>query len=235
MKYLNLDPSTQGAEDSEDIQEPTELLERRLMHLHTQLSHLPQTAEIQERTQILVTLAETYFKLNQVDEAWEYGRQAFDLSVEAHDWERAIQACQNLFLTEKPQALAALGNGIWLAVTFPVDPELTVLMLEYLVEDTPHDSDGAAVAAATAHYIADLRTTEQQRENLLFFTNQLLAKVARRHSNVETQEGFEAWFKRLELDSPEDFLGRLAQILNVIVQDEWWIDREAIRAQLPIH
>jgi hypothetical protein len=106
-------------------------------------------------------------------------------------------------------------------------------MLEQLVNETPDDSDGAAIAAATAHYIADLRAEGQAQENLLFFTGQLLAKVARRHSQVETQTDFEAWFKKLELDSPPDFLGRLAQILEIMVQDDWWYDRDRLRAQLP--
>jgi hypothetical protein len=61
-----------------------------------------------------------------------------------------------------------------------------------------------------------------------------LAKVARRHSQVENQIAFEAWYKKLELDSPKDFLGRLAQILEVMVQEDWWVDRAAIRARLPL-
>jgi hypothetical protein len=68
---------------------------------------------------------------------------------------------------------------------------------------------------------------------LFFFTNQLMAKVARRHSDVDSQAEFEASVKKLELDSPKDFLGRLAQVLNVMVQDDWWVDRDALRAKLP--
>ncbi|EDN65719.1 conserved hypothetical protein [Beggiatoa sp. PS] len=138
-----------------------------------------------------------------------------------------------MFEAEQPDSLVALGHAVWLAVTFPIDPELTAVMLEHIVDETPDDSDGAAVAAVTAHYIIDLRAKGEDRENLLFFANQLLGTISRRHSNIETQADFEAWFKKLELDSPTDFLGRLAQVINIMVQDNWWVDRDALRAKLP--
>ena len=139
-----------------------------------------------------------------------------------------------MFLSDQPESLAALGQGIWLAVTFPVDPELTVAMLQHVVDETPPDSDGAAVAATVAHYIVDLRAEGRVREDLMFYTNQLLATVARRHSEVKDQGAFSQWFKKLELEDPAKFLPRLRNVVDVLVQDEWWIDRDAIRAKLPV-
>jgi len=90
------------------------------------------------------------------------------------------------------------------------------------------------VAATVAHYVVDLRAEGRQREDLMFYTNQLLATVARRHSNVLDQEAFGRWFKKLELEDPAKFLPRLRNVVDVLVQDEWWIDRDAIRAKLPV-
>ena len=72
------------------------------------------------------------------------------------------------------ESIRALAHGIWLGITFPVDPELSVAMLQHLIDETPERSDGAAVAAALASYIVDLRAKDEQRENLQFFTTQLL-------------------------------------------------------------
>jgi len=229
MKYLNLDPSTLGAEDSEDAQVSSELLEQKLADIDSQLS---ETTSI-KRAELLLDYGRTCLELQRNFEAWQTGQQAFNIFVPAEDWEGAVLACDVMFSADQPDSLVALGNGVWLAVTFPIDPELSVVMLDHIIDETPNDSDGGAVAAAVAHYLVDLRAQGKDRENLLFFTNQLLATVARRHSNVESQGDFEAWIKKLELDSPDDFLGRLAQVLNVMVQDDWWVDRDALRAKLP--
>jgi len=37
------------------------------------------------------------------------------------------------------------------------------------------------------------------------------------------------------LDKPDKFLVRLRNVIDVLVQDEWWIDREAIQAELPVN
>jgi len=92
---------------------------------------------------------------------------------------------------------------------------------------------GWAVAAAVAHYIADLRAQGEDHENLAFLTGQVLAQVAKRHRGIEGQEMIETWMEILELNDPETLLPRLARILDAIVGDNWWYDRDAIRAKLP--
>ncbi len=166
-------------------------------------------------------------------EAWAAAREAFDLYMAEQAREGAAQACDILFLAEQPQSLAALGQGIWLAVTYPVDPELSVALLQHVVDETPPDADGAAVAAVTAHYLVDLRARDPQREHLLLYTNQLLATVARRHSGVDGQEAFNRWIEDMELNDPAAFLPRLRNVVDVLVQDEWWFDRDALQAALP--
>ncbi|WP_069470488.1 hypothetical protein [Candidatus Marithrix sp. Canyon 246] len=228
MKYINLNPSVQGAEDSEDTLVASEILETKLADIEQKLAQLPANSSM-ERANLLLDSAYTRLELEKDVEAWQLGHEVFKIFADAEDWEAAVQAADIIYNANQSDALVALGNGVWLAVTFPIDPELTAVMLDHIVEETPADSDGAAVAAVTAHYIADLRS---ENENLLFFTNQLLAKVARRHSNVEKQADFEAWMKKMELDSPPDFLGRLSQVLNVMVQDDWWVNRDALREKI---
>jgi len=120
-----------------------------------------------------------------------------------------------------------------LAVTYPVNPHLTVNVLDHIIDETPDESDGAAVAAATAHYVADLRAEDQEHEQIKLFTGAMLARVARRHSNIESQEKFERWVKILELDDPEKFLVRLRNVIDVMVQEDWLFDRDALTDALP--
>ena len=167
-------------------------------------------------------------------EAWQSGRRCFDRFCDARLWEEAIEAARIMFQSGEQDALVALGHGVWLAVTFPVDPELSVALLQDIIEETPDDSDGAAVAAATAAYVVDLRSEGKEYDSLSFFTNQMLGTVARRHSGIEDQQAFDQWIERLELNDPACFLPRLRNVVDVLVQDDWWIDREAIQASLPV-
>ena len=111
-----------------------------------------------------------------------------------------------LYRTELPAAVVALGHAMWLSVTYPVDPELSIVMMKNLIDDTPAKSDGAAVAAATAHYIADLRLKDEKRESVMFLTKNLITQVAERHSNVKDQGQLNFWMDKLELNDPADFL-----------------------------
>ncbi len=234
MKYLKEDPAMGDADSGEDVAESTVLLEAQLEELRRQMLELPPNYAPLARADLLLQIGRTLIRLERNQDAWDTGREAFDIFVAHEAWEGAVQACDIMFLSDQPESLAALGQGIWLAVTFPVDPELTVAMLQHVVDETPPDSDGAAVAATAAHYVVDLRAQDRQREDLLFYTNQLLATVARRHSDVHDQEAFSLWFKKLELEEPAKFLPRLRNVVDVLVQDDWWFDREAIREKLPV-
>jgi len=233
MKYLNQE-HMRDADSGEDVQESSFVLEARLAELRQHL------VEVQDKRSdaaagLLLEQGRVLIRLEKLPEAWNVAREAFDLYLANENWQGAVEACEVMFATDQPESLAALGQGVWLAVTFPMDPELTVAMLNHIVEETPNDSDGAAVAAVTAHYIVDLRAEGRQRDDLLFFTNNLLATVARRHSQVESQEAFNYWIQKLELGDPAKFLVRLRNVIDVLVQTEWWFDRDALRERLPVN
>ena len=233
MKFLK-DDHMRDADSGEDIQESAYLLEARLTELRQH------RAEVQDQKSIAAAdlfLEESrlLIRLEKMPEAWDAARTAFDLYLAHENWQGAIEACEVMYASDQPSSLPALGQGIWLSVTFPVDPELTVAMLEHVVEETPDNSDGAAVAAATAHYIVDMRAEGRRHQDLTFYTSNLLGTVARRHSQVEKQEAFDFWVRKLELHDPQLFLPRLRNVVDVLVQDEWWFDRDALQARLPVN
>jgi len=166
-------------------------------------------------------------------DAHNHARPAVDTFLTHEDFENAARACQYVYLAEQEDSIPAIGQAAWLAVTYPIDPALSATILEHIVDETPDESDGAAVAAATAHFLTDLRAKDKQHEELSMFTGGLLARVARRHSEGESQEDFAAWVERMELDQPEKFLVRLRNVIDVMVQTDWWFDREALKAALP--
>ncbi|NOQ70052.1 MAG: hypothetical protein GQ573_08090 [Gammaproteobacteria bacterium] len=195
---------------------------------------LEANAEPVDRARLQLDVAEALIGLGRADESWEKARSALDTFIELEQWQDAVESCDVLYQSAQPASLVALAHGVWLSVTYPVDPQLTVNMLGYVVDETPATADGAAVAATTAHYIADVRAVDDQHKSLTFLTKQMLANVAKGHSEVEGQEALTAWMERLELLDPDVFLPRLSLVLGAIVPvDEWWFDRDALREKIP--
>ena len=233
LKYIREDPSVGNADDSSDAKESTAKLEHLVANLRGELDALSRGAAPLRRADLLLQLGRALVRLEKGDDAWAAAREAFDLYLAEQAWEGAAQCCDVLFLADQPESLPALGQGIWLAVTYPVDPELSVALLHRVVEETPPDADGAAVAAITAYYVTDMRAREPQRDHLLLYANQVLATVARRHSAVDGQEAFNRWIQDMELNDPAKFLPRLRNVVDVLVQDDWWFDRDKLQAALP--
>lgn len=231
MKYLNKDELRGDAECSQDAVKSSELLLRRLGELEAALAAGPDAAA---RGKALLDAAYILLDLERLDEAYARAREAFELAIPREDWEQAVQSCDVMSQTDATDAAKALAHGVWLGVTYPIDPELSVAILQRLVEETPPKADGAAVAAAAARYVVDLRAEGKQRDDLVFFTGQLLGNVARQHSGVDSQELFDFWTERMQLNDPALVLSRLAKILDVLVPDGWWFDRDALRARLPV-
>jgi len=222
-----------GSESAEDAIESTEALEARLTAQRERIIAESESSDLLSLAKLRLDEGELLNALERGDEAWKIVRPIVDLFTDAGEWELAAEACDVLSQSEHDDALVALANGIWLSVTFPVDPQVSVSLLQYIIDDTPDDSDGAAVAAAVANYLIDMRANDDTHNDLSFFGTQMMGDVARRHSQIESQEQFDLWKKRLELDDPAKFLVRLRNVLDVMAQDDWWVDRDALRDALP--
>ena len=236
MKKTSPDQMVIGDKSGIDLAESRPSLQALLKEHEQHLQALPADDDPLERARVRLDIAETLLALQRRRESWDTAREVFDVFVSAECWQDAVEACDVLFQCDQEHSLAALGNGVWLAVTFPVPAQLTVAMLQHIVDETPDTSDGAAVAAMAAHYIAGLRTEGEERDSLTFFTNQLVAGVARRHRGIENDpDMIKMWIEILGLNDVKELLSRLSLILDAITGDNWWIDREALRARLPVN
>jgi hypothetical protein len=227
----DLEDALSGIEVSENQAHLLDELERHRQRLRDLPGDVPEL----ERARIVLQLSKVLLGLGRKREAWDTAWDTVTIFVGAGAWQEAVEACEVLYESDQPESLAALGHGVWLAVTWPVDPGLTVGMLHHIVDDTPDDSDGAAVAAAAAHYIAQLRAEGTERENLEFLTGQVLVQVAKRHRNIEGEEMVRTWMQVLGLDAPESLLPMLGEMVDALVGEKWWFDRDQIRARLPVN
>ncbi len=170
--------------------------------------------------------------LDESAEAFERAREVLDAGIRMARWEDAALACRVMYMSEQPQAVAALGHGVWLAIACPIAPELSLQMLQDLVEETPAASDGAAVAAMLGYFLMEQRTAGSERERLVFLARQLVGQVAERHRGITDEEAVGIWVQMHELDDVDMLLERMGNMLDAIVP-EWWFDREAVRARFP--
>ena len=212
-----------GLSDSERM-----ALERHLQEKKLDLTGLENATPL-ARARLQLDIAEIQVALERKQEAWSLARVAFNTALNHESWQDAVEACNVLYQTEQADSIAALGMGVWLAVSFPVDPELTLAMLLHIVDETPNNSDGAALAAVAARYVIDLRADEELHASQAFLADNLIARVAERHSNVRDQASLNKWMDRLELRDPQVFLPRLSQVVDVIVGESWWFDRDELR------
>ncbi len=213
-------------------------LKQELAKKQKQLMQLTLDSDPLERANLQYDISELMLdiaKPGMPEAAWGMSKESFKIYMQNKQWEDAVRCCDLLYRTELPGSIVALGNGLWLSVTYPIDPELSILMLNNLIEDTPAKADGAAVAAVVAHHIADLRLKGEKRDSIMFLTMNMIAKVAERHSQVKNQEQMNFWMSKLELNDPDIYLPRLAQVIDAIVADTWWYDRDELRAQLPVN
>lgn len=218
-----------------DAAETRAAIEQQLAEYEAHLAAMPANAPVVERARVVLDMAEALLGLERKAEAWQAVLPLIDPLVAADAWQEAVEACDILYQTEQEDSIIALGHGVWLGVTYPIKAQTTVTMLSHVIDETPPDSDGAAVAAMVAHYIAGLRTEGKERESLTFLTTQLIAKVAKRHRNIEDQATLNTWINMYELNDIEKLFPRLALIVDAIVGKQWWFDRDELRARLPVN
>lgn len=221
----NVSEIKDGLSESERV-----ALQKHLYDKLQELSNLKDATPL-ARARMQLDIAEIMNNLERKTEAWDFARDAFAIALKNDAWQDAVEACNVLYQAEQDESIAALGMGVWLSVSFPVDPELTLAMLLHIVDETPNHSDGAALAAVAARYVIDLRADDDSHESQGFLANNLIAMVAGRHSNVRDQAALGAWMNRLELRDPQVFLPRLGEVVDVMVGDSWWFERDELRAK----
>ena len=223
--------SVQTIDQSASVKE----IQQALSEARKRLKAMPDDSNPVDRARALLDVAEPMIGLGQTADAWIHAREAFSVFVDYEHWQDAVETVDILYQCGHQDSIVALGHGIWLGVTYPVKAQSTVTLLNYVIDETPDESDGAAVVAMAAHYIAGLRTEGEEKDSLTFLTTQMIARVAKRHRGIEDQETLNAWIEMYQLNDIPELLKRLGVIVDVMVGDKWWFDRDELRARLPVN
>ena len=225
------DSAIQAIDQSESVKE----IKQALVDARKRLNAMPDDSIPVDRARVLLDIAELQQGLGQNTEAWQFAREAFSVFVDYEHWQDAVETADILYQCGHKDSIVALGQGIWLGVTYPVKAQSTVKLLDHVIDETPDESDGAAVAAMVAHYIVDLRTEGEEKNSLGFLTTQMIARVAKRHRGIEDQATLNTWIEMYKLNDIPELFKRLGLIVDVLVGDNWWFDRDALRERLPVN
>lgn len=219
----------------QDLGDARVYFEKELQEHEQHLAAMPEDAVDGDIAKVKLAIARAHLGLGDKQQGWQVAQPLLTDFIDCEQFENAVETCEVLYLAEQSDSIKALGHGCWLAVTYPIDPALSVDMLSYIVEETPDDSDGAAVASVAAMYLVDVRADDKQKESLLFLVKQLVALVAKRHRGIEDEESIQIWIEMLELNNLDELFNRLGKMIDAIVGKNWWIDRDELRAKLPVN
>lgn len=221
---INLSSPLSAPSDNTD-----ELLQQRLETYQQHIDELPELTHPRDRALLELNMAEALIGLKRGEEGWVIARTAFDVFLEHHSWQDAVEALVVLYQAEQPASIVALGQAAWLAISFPISPETSFAVMTHLIDEMPNDADGAAITAIVGQYVVDLRATDEEHDSLSFLTRNVLVKVAELHSGVKSQKELDIWRLKLELNEPEKFLPRMSLVIGAIVEENWWFDRDKLR------
>lgn len=204
-------------------------LEERLCHYNG----LTDDTDMLEKAQTELDIAECYLGLEQKSDAYIWVNKALPVFKAEKEWAFIIDAGDIIYNCGQQDATVALGNGTWLAMALSTEPNITINLLHYIIEAYPNDADRAAVAAMLAHFVAETRSSDQERENLSFLTGQIIVNVAEKHYKINDQEALNTWITTHKLDDINHLLQKLDLILIDMTNNQWWYDKDQIHAELP--
>ena len=219
----------------QDLGDARAYFENELREHEQHLAAFSNDANDIDVAKVKLEIARAHLGLGNKDKCWEVSKPLLTIFIEGECFQLAVEVCELLYLSEQTDSIIALAHGCWLAVTYPVDPALSVDMLSYIVDETPDNSDGAAVASVAALYLVELRAQGKEKENLTFLAKQLVALVAKRHRNIEDEESIEIWIEMLELNNLDELFTRLGKVIDAIAGNNWWFDRDNLRSKLPVN
>jgi hypothetical protein len=217
----------------QDLGDARAFFENELLQHQQHLKELGSNADALDVAKVQLEIARAQIGLGDKTACWQTAQPLLEVFIDHDCFQPAVESCELMYLAEHENSIKALGHGCWLAVTYPVETALSVDMLSYIIDETPDDSDGAAVASVAAMYLVELREQGTDKDNLIFLAKQLVALVAKRHRGIEDEESIEIWIEMLELNNLDELFTRLGKVIDAIVGNEWWFERDDLRAKLP--
>ena len=167
------------------------------------------------------------------DEDWEFSLEKLERFNKSRDWNAALDLL--IYLSKKDdhdKLHAAIGQASWLALKLETPIDIVVMSLYNMLLTLGNGHGAAKSVAALANMMTHHRTPDHPDRELAKAQAQQMLHYVSPETGHENQEGFDKWTKENRMDDPDFFVPVVMEVIDGLVRQDWWIDREAIQQEL---
>ena len=163
-------------------------------------------------------------------EEWCLNKAAITRYSRSGQWEEALKLLTILSKKHKTHEIyKALAQRVWVALKTDAPVIDVVLALFHLFNTLGPRHEIAGSVAALAHLMAKHRTPEHPDRDLARAQAQQMFTLVLDASGVVGTEAFDKWVAHHHLDDPNHYIPIVLNCLEVMVGDDWWIDRALLQ------
>ncbi|MBF0628741.1 MAG: hypothetical protein HQL91_11055 [Magnetococcales bacterium] len=166
-------------------------------------------------------------------EEWNEDRVAIDRLSRQGNWPEVLTILKRLSTKHKNKEIyKALAQRIWVGLKTDAPAIEVVQSLFHLLNTLGPSHDLAPYICALAHLLAKHRTPDHEDRDLAIGQSQQMFSLVCDTYNVIGEEAFQIWVEAKGLDNPDGYIPSILKGLEMMVGDDWWIDRDGLQREL---
>lgn len=166
-------------------------------------------------------------------EEWNADRREIDRLSRDGNWPEILKILRRLSTKHKNHEIyKALAQRIWVGLKTEAPAIEVVGSLFHLLNTLSARHELAPSICALAHLIAKHRTPEHEDRDLAIGQSQQMFSIVCDNYNVIGEEAFAIWVNANRLDQPDHYIPQVMSGLEIMVGDEWWVDRQRLQQEL---
>ncbi|MBF0368752.1 MAG: hypothetical protein HQL52_04765 [Magnetococcales bacterium] len=169
------------------------------------------------------------------EEDWQINLNAVVQASRGGDWPAALKALTYLSTKEwHPDANKALAQRIWLTLKSDASISEVVLALNLAFVRFSPLHERAGLVAALANFMAARRGVGEADGELAQMQAMGMVKALREARNLSDEPAFIAWMQENRLEDPDYFIPEAMEMLETMVDGQWWLNREKLQQEMEI-
>ena len=169
------------------------------------------------------------------EEEWQMNIRAVRHLSRVGNWPEVLKLLRNLSTkNQNPEVYKALGQQIWVALKSDAPAVDVVQSLFHWLNTLGPAHELAGHVAALANLVVQMRTPDHPEQGLAQGQAQQMFSLVCGTLGIEGREAFDAWVRAKHLDDPDQFIPVVMEGLELMVGEEWWIDRQALHREMEL-